>query len=170
MDPKVITYYFADDGRIPNHPSLPLILYPGALKEKSDRIESIFNENNWRNSWTNGVFDYHHYHSNAHEVLGVQSGSATLQAGGEQGTALSVQAGDVIVLPAGTGHKRLNASPDFKVVGAYPNGMNYNLRRGEIGERPQALEEIGKVPLPETDPVYGTEGPLIELWKHKERD
>lgn len=168
MNPKVNTYYFADDGRIPNHPSLPLILYSGALKEKLDHIEAVFNNNTWRNSWTNGVYGYHHYHSNAHEVLGVQSGSATIQAGGEHGKNLTIHAGDIIILPAGTGHKRLHTSPDFKVVGAYPNGMDYNLRRGEVGERPQVLEEIRKVPLPDMDPVYGSAGPLIELWKHKE--
>lgn len=111
------------------------------------------------------MFDYHHYHSNAHEVLGVQSGFASIQAGGENGEILELRAGDIIILPAGTGHKRLKASTDFKIVGAYPNGMHYNLRVGKQDERPQALEEIKHVPIPETDPVFGSTGPLFDLWK-----
>lgn len=165
MDSTVMTYRFEDDGIIPNNPHLPLLLYLGAAKDKPSQIEALFNSHNWRNSWTNGVYDFHHYHSNSHEVLGVKSGSATIQAGGEQGKAIKLHAGDIILLPAGTGHKRLSASPDFQIVGAYPDGMDYNLRRGKEGERPLALEEIRQVPIPDTDPVYGFDGPLLNLWK-----
>ncbi|WP_224725517.1 cupin domain-containing protein [Paenibacillus vietnamensis] len=160
-----IPYKFNDDGQIPNNPDLPLLVYPGAMKDEPGRIEAVFNRNNWRNSWTNGVYGYHHYHSNSHEVLGVQSGSAAIQAGGEHGKSIELGAGDVIVLPAGTGHKLLTASPDFKVVGAYPDGMEYNLLRSGEGKRPDVLEEIRRVPLPDTDPLFGADGPLIELWK-----
>jgi uncharacterized protein YjlB len=160
----VKTFKFEDDGMIPNNPVLPVLLYVGALRGKTGQTEKIFNSHNWLGSWTNGVFDYHHYHSNTHEVLGVISGSAVLQLGGGDGKQVSVQKGDVIVLPAGTGHKRLSSSDDFQVVGAYPAGMDYNMHKGEAGERPRVLEEIKRVPIPETDPVYGKEGPLIQLW------
>ncbi|QGQ99643.1 hypothetical protein EHS13_34660 [Paenibacillus psychroresistens] len=165
---EVRSYYYEDDGKIPNNVDLPALLYVGALKEKPEQTEKIFNSHNWRNSWTNGVFRYHHYHSNVHEVLGSIRGSATLQLGGEQGDQVVVEAGDVLVLPAGTGHKRLSASSDFQVVGAYPEGMDYNLRRGLADERPEVLEEIRQVPLPLLDPIYGENGPLVEKW-HKSK-
>ncbi|UVI30078.1 cupin domain-containing protein [Paenibacillus spongiae] len=158
-------YYFEDDGVMPNNRHLPVILYLGAMKEDTAQTERRFNRNNWRNSWTNGVFDFHHYHSNAHEVLGVTRGSAALQLGGVQGTEVSVQAGDVVVLPAGTAHKKLSASADFQVVGAYPDGMNYNLRKEAPEDRLKSLDEIPHVPLPEMDPVYGPIGPLMKYWR-----
>jgi uncharacterized protein YjlB len=156
-----------DDGRMPNNPHLAVIVYWGALREKAEQTEKIFNRNNWQNSWKNGVFDYHHYHSNVHEVLGIVSGSATLQIGGELGHKLLLQLGDVIILPAGTAHKKLKASSDFQVVGAYPNGMDYNLCLGNLEERPQVLKDIQQVPLPNTDPVYGDNGPLMMHWNIK---
>jgi uncharacterized protein YjlB len=162
---NVLIFYFEDDGTIPNNPDLPVLFYQGVLKDKAGEAEAVFNRNNWLNSWTNGVFAYHHYHSNAHEVLGVLRGNALLQIGGESGKKVEVHAGDIIVLPAGTGHKKLGASPDFKVAGAYPNGMSCNLKTGRKEERPAVLNEIKQVPLPEQDPVYGDQGPLIMQWK-----
>ncbi|RNF38393.1 cupin domain-containing protein [Planococcus salinus] len=156
--------YFEDDGTIPNNPSLPVVFYPRAFQEAPEKIETIFNRNDWTNSWTGDVFDYHHYHSNTHEVLGVRSGRATLQIGGEQGTELTVEVGDVAVLPAGTGHKKLDSSADFKVVGAYPGGVQPNKKTGEPEERPYVLEDIQNTPLPHNDPVRGKEGPLLTDW------
>lgn len=157
-------YRFEDDGVIPNNPSLEVIVYPAAFKENTQEIEEVFNRHDWTNSWTGGVFEYHHYHSNTHEVLGVLSGTATLQIGGEQGETLDVAAGDVILLPAGTGHKKLHASSDFEIAGAYPGGVSYNLKTGEPGERPYVLEDIQNTPLPKMDPVFGDSGPVIENW------
>jgi uncharacterized protein YjlB len=161
---EVQTFSFEESGGIPNNPRLPVLLYPGVLKQKIAQTEHQFNDNNWLNSWTNGIFAYHHYHSNAHEVLGVTGGFATVQLGGEEGQQLDIQAGDVLVLPAGTGHKRISSSPDFKVVGAYPDGMDYNTLRGNTGEKLKALEDIKQVPLPTHDPIFGTAGPLLTLW------
>jgi uncharacterized protein YjlB len=62
------------------------------------------------------------------------------------------------------GHRNLGSSRDFLVVGAYPEGQSWDLRTGEPDERPEVLENISKVPLPETDPVFGDEGPLHEHW------
>ena len=157
-------YRFEDDGTIPNNPSLPVIFYPGAFKTHPQEIESTFNLNNWRNSWVNGVFDYHHYHSNTHEVLGVRAGSARLLLGGQKGEAIKVNTGDVLVLPAGTGHKKLTSSPDFEIVGAYPDGKDYNIQTGSPDERPQVLEEIKQVEVPSTDPVYGNRGQVVDRW------
>ncbi len=162
---EVKTFMFKDDGRIPNNQELPVILYPNVLKEQSKEIENRFNQHNWLNSWINGVFDYHHYHSNTHEVLGVVSGSAVLHLGGEHGKQVEIHEGDVVVLPAGTGHKKIYASHDFKICGAYPDGMTHDLKTGHADERPNVLENIKSVPLPNQDPVFGEEGPLLELWK-----
>ncbi|MDQ0219711.1 cupin domain-containing protein [Peribacillus cavernae] len=161
---EVETFYFEDDGSIPNNPDIPVLFYPAALKDKASQIENFFNENNWGNSWMNGIFDFHHYHSNTHEVIGVVKGSARLMIGGENGKQFEVTVGDVLVLPAGTGHKRLDSSPDFKVAGAYPDGMEYNTNTGKSEERPYALDEIKSVPLAKQDPVFGTDGPLLKKW------
>lgn len=160
----VDTLYLKDDGIIPNNPILPVLLYRHVWATQPVEAEHLLNRNGWGNSWTNGVFDFHHYHSNTHEALAVIQGSAKLLLGGEHGQPVLVEAGDVIVLPAGTGHKRMEKSPDFRIVGAYPEGMNYNLKTGERSERPAVLHEIREVPLPLTDPVYGSGGPLVEHW------
>lgn len=157
--------HFPDDGHIPNNPRLPVILYPGAFKTHPEEIEPVFNMNGWGNSWQDDVLTYHHYHSNAHEVLGVRSGNAVLQIGGEQGGTVEVEKGDVILLPAGTGHKKLEGSTNFQVVGAYPGGRSPNTKTGEAADRPFVLEDIRNVPLPDADPVFGKEGPLHKHWK-----
>ena len=162
---RVQKLQFKDDGKIPNNPNLPVLFYKGAFRENPSAFEETFNENGWTNSWTGGVFDYHHYHSNTHEVLGVKSGTAEIRLGGEEGETVTVEPGDVAVLPAGTGHKKLDAGSGFQVVGAYPGGLSPNKKLGEPGDRPYALEQIAAVPVPEQDPVYGERGPLTEEWK-----
>ncbi|MBM7703581.1 cupin domain-containing protein [Metabacillus iocasae] len=165
---KITTYYFKDDGAIPNNGKLPVLVYHQVFAHCPKEVEYVFNRHNWRNSWINGVFDYHHFHSNVHEVLGVVNGSATIQLGGEHGQCVEFSTGDVVVLPAGTGHKMISATPNFKVVGAYPNGMNYNLKTGKKDEWPHVLHEIQQVILPSTDPVYGANGPLVNYWNRNE--
>lgn len=162
---EIQTFTFKEDGLLPNNPSLPAVLYSGVLKDQTARIEQIFNENGWLNSWQDGVFPYHHYHSNAHEVLGVISGAALVQIGGDSGATFEVSPGDVLVLPAGTAHKSLSSSDDFLVTGAYPGGAQYNLRRATPEDWSEALPEISNVPLPASDPVYGNMGPLLKSWR-----
>ncbi|NQX44330.1 hypothetical protein HQN87_03210 [Paenibacillus tritici] len=163
-DQSIVTFRFQADKLLPNNPELPAVLYKGALQDQPDTAEQVFNNNGWKNSWVNGVFSYHHYHSNAHEVLGVMFGSARLQLGGDTGSTVQVAAGDVLVLPAGTAHKRLSATENFRVAGAYPGGADYNTRRATPADFAAALPEIREVPLPVSDPVYGKEGPLLRLW------
>lgn len=169
----VKTLMFEDDGRIPNNPVLPMLVYPGGLPDEARSAagcRALFERNGWGGTWVNGVYGYHHYHSTAHEVLGVVSGSARVQFGGEHGEILEVRAGDVVVLPAGTGHCNKGASPDFAVVGAYPRGQDWDLMTGELGERPHVIENIRQAPLPESDPAHGAEGPLVVLWSPEVRD
>ena len=162
-------YRFADDGTIPNHPTLPMLVYPQILvldtADPAATAEDLFTANGWGGTWRNGIYAFHHYHSTAHEVLAICRGQAEVCFGGEQGVTLTVQAGDIVLLPAGTGHKRLSSSRDLLVVGAYPPRQAPDLCRGEPHDRPQVLENIVRVPLPVTDPAYGTTGPVQELWR-----
>ncbi|MGY4689988.1 cupin domain-containing protein [Salibacterium sp. K-3] len=164
---KITPMFFKDDGEIPNNEHLPVILYSSVFAENPEDCRPVLERHNWKNSWVGGVFDYHHYHSNAHEVLGVINGEATIKIGGKEGTSLDLEKGDVIVLPAGTGHKKMSSSFEFEIVGAYPDGMDYNLKTGAPEERPAVLKDIEEVPLPDQDPVFGAEGPLLEMW-HEE--
>lgn len=162
--------FFEDDGSIPNS-KFPLLLYRNAFGERGGEgaswLEDHFRDNNWSNSWRNGVYSYHHYHSTSHEVLGVYSGSATLHLGGEGGKKVDVEAGDIIVIPAGVGHKNLSSSSDFGVVGAYPNASSYDLKTGRKSEYGEAKKNIAKVPVPEKDPLIGEDG-LPEIWTQVE--
>lgn len=165
MQPEQL--FLEDDGDIPNN-KLPLLLYRKAFNKQGPEgarwLEEHFAGNNWLNAWRNGVYSYHHYHSTSHEVLGVYAGSAKLHLGGEQGQKVDVEAGDIIVIPAGVGHKNLGSSQDFGVVGAYPNGSSYDLKTGKSGERPQADKNIAQVPVPSTDPLSGSKGGVAEIW------
>ena len=167
-DIDVREYRFEDDGRIPNNPTLPLLLYPQALAERernSSRLKDLLSESGWGGSWVDGVFPYHHYHSTSHEVLCVVGGRARITLGGSGGETIEVEAGDVVVIPAGVGHCNEGSASGFSVVGAYPRGQeNYDLRTGEEGERPEVLQNIRNVPMPETDPLFGGEGPLLRRW------
>ena len=161
------TFLFEDDGKIPNNPQLPLLFYAGAFGRETvdaDLIEDTFRQNQWGGSWRSSVFSYPHYHAEAHEALGCFRGTAVIRLGGSNGIEQKVQPGDVVVIPAGVGHENLGSSGNFTVVGAYPPGQSPDLQRGEPAERSWAMESIGKVPLPPTDPVFGKDGPLNELW------
>lgn len=158
---------FEDDGLFPNS-RLPLLFYRSAIAPEDttpEAMEALFDENGWPPQWRSSVFTYHHYHSIAHEVLGIANGTASLMLGGPKGRVFEVEPGDVILIPAGVGHRRLKSSGDFLVVGGYPPGQNWDLLRGEPGERPRADQNIAKVPLPETDPVGGNAGGVIEAWR-----
>lgn len=166
--PRVIARVLKDASTIPNS-RLPLLIYQGALDLPKDdpaaAIEALLHKHQWGNDWRNGIFTYHHYHSTAHEVLFVFSGSCKVQAGGEGGLIETINAGDVIIIPAGVGHKNVGQSSDFKVVGAYPPQQNVDMNYGKPGERPRVDENIARLALPTTDPVFGKAGPLLEHWQ-----
>ncbi len=98
-----LAFTFEDDGSIPNS-TLPLLVYRNAVPADPAAIERIFAANGWPPAWRNGVHPFHHFHSSAHEVLGVARGEASVLFGGPDGTVLPVQAGDVVVVPAGVAH------------------------------------------------------------------
>ncbi|HUI15933.1 MAG TPA: hypothetical protein VL048_20930 [Xanthobacteraceae bacterium] len=164
------TYNFTDDGRIPNNPDLPLVLYRGGIDlagspDPEAVIEKTFAANGWGNMWRNGIYPYVHYHSMIHEVMGIARGRAKVRFGGENGDEIEIAPGDVVILPAGTGHQCLEQSPTLVVIGAYPPSGKYNLCRGTRHDHGKAVLTIPKVPLPASDPVYGSDGPLTALWR-----
>ncbi|MCI0387420.1 MAG: cupin domain-containing protein [Acidobacteria bacterium] len=169
-EPRVITRLLKDAGTIPNS-RLPVLIYQGALDLSKDdpasAIEALIHANQWGNDWRNGIFTYHHYHSTAHEALLVYGGSAKVQLGGESGVIETIGAGDVIIIPAGVGHKNLGSSSDFQVVGAYPPRQNVDMNYGKPGERPRTDENIARVAMPAVDPVFGKTGPLLDHWRVK---
>ena len=141
---KPQTFLFEDDGYVPNNPKLPFVVYRGAIDlagtaDPEELVEKMITDNGWGETWRNGIYEYVHYHSMIHEGLGIARGRAKVRFGGSKGEELDIAAGDFAILPAGTGHQCLWASPDLVV--------------------------IPKVPMPDSDPVYGRNGPLLTLWR-----
>jgi len=167
LSPDIETHMFADDGIVPNN-KLPLVLYRGALGGEGDlaaRCEEMFDANGWPGAWRNGIFSYHHYHSTAHEVLGIARGSATVRLGGENGATVELRAGDVVVIPAGVAHKNLSASSDLLVIGSYPKGQRPDRHRDDPVSHDRAAANVARVALPAADPVTGRADPLLDCWR-----
>ena len=168
---KPNTFRFKDDGFVPNHPHWPLVVYRSPVRFPDDCdpaavFEDLFEQNGWGDSWRDGIYDYVHYHSRIHEVLGIARGHARVQFGGPHGRLIEVKAGDVAILPAGTGHQCFKASKDFLVVGAYPPAGTYD-ECTKPEDHARAVKTVPKAPRPRQDPVYGAKGPLLKIWKTK---
>jgi len=158
---RVRKIYFGKAADVPNS-TLPVLLYRSVLSPhaagKARAFRAHFKRTGWAGIWTDTIYDYTHFHSNAHEVLGIAEGKVTLRLGGEDGSLFRLKAGDMLVLPAGTGHRRVGSDEGLKVIGAYPPGQShYNMKR-----RGRA---VPRVALPSTDPFYGAGGHLIKEWR-----
>ncbi len=155
-----------ENGWVPNNDRLPVLVYHHAVEGSGDRaaeaFEQLFKANGWPPQWRDGIYDNHHYHSTAHEALGIAAGTATLTIGGPGGRELQVEAGDALVLPTGTGHRSIEASDDFMVIGAYPQGQDWDICRGAPSD--EARQRMATLPVPHADPLYGSTGPLTERW------
>lgn len=165
IEPEMLV--FGPGPGVPNN-RLPVLVYRGAAPHDGEALLQLFGRNRWSNGWRNGIYPFHHFHSTAHEVLGISRGEAAVRLGGESGRDVTLRAGDVVVLPAGTGHKRLSARGDLEVVGAYPEGGDWDLIRADAvddAEWRKAVATISALPLPRTDPVFGDQGPLVRLWR-----
>jgi len=165
--PVVQTLMLKANGGIPDNPTLPVLIYPAALgvtgSDPASLFERTFADNGWPPQWRYGVFTYHHYHTRGHEVLGVYAGHARLMLGGPNGHVVEVKAGDVLLLPAGTGHCNLGSSDDFMVVGAYPPGQEGDINREPA--TPAQIEQIAHLQFPHTDPVLGDKGGVVQHWR-----
>ncbi len=160
-----------DDGFVPNHPTYPLLLYPGAFLDngavsRSEEAINTFSANGWQGAWVNGIFRYHHYHARSHEVLANLGDAVTVQFGGASGPILTFEQGMAVAIPAGCGHCRLSQPDDLRIVGAYPGGQeNWDLKRADTpADYAQAKAEVERVARPTNDPVFGAGGPLLEHW------
>lgn len=161
---EIETLQLADDGIVPNN-TLPLVVYRGVLGgDRARECVALFNRNGWPNPWHNGIYGHHHYHSTAHEVLGIAVGSARVRLGGENGRTVEVRAGDVVVIPAGVAHKRETASPDLLVIGSYPEGQSPDICQAEAAQHDRAAANVARVALPAADPVTGAAAPLLDYW------
>jgi uncharacterized protein YjlB len=168
LSSTIETHFFRDDGTVPNNPTLPLVLYRGALGEEGDlatRCEQMFEAHGWPGAWRNGIYSHHHYHSTAHEVLGIARGSARVRLGGENGASVELRAGDVVVIPAGVAHKREAASADLLVIGSYPKGQRPDICQANSATHDKAAGNVARVGLPACDPVTGQQGPLLDCWR-----
>ncbi len=172
--PRLETLQFKPNGRVPNS-RFPVLLYRGVVKAEAgvdlaDAIEETFRRHDWLNNWRElGVYDYDHFHSTTHEALGMARGQITLRLGGQGGTVVPLAAGDVLVLPAGTSHTRLEHSADSHMVGGYPEGRDWDLIRDEEvteAEARSAVKFIGSLPIPAHDPVTGEP---MALWRQAPR-
>jgi uncharacterized protein YjlB len=164
--PQIETFRLTPHAWVPNNRCLPVIVYrhafDAATRDLGAQIDRRFAERGWPVQWHDGVFDYHHFHSTAHEVLGVIAGSAELIVGGPGGRTLRIVGGDVLLLPAGTGHCLATRDDAFQVAGGYPHGQQWDIRRDAL--TPGELRLMEALPFPACDPVYGERGPLIEHW------
>ncbi|MDR7192361.1 cupin domain-containing protein [Luteimonas terrae] len=143
---------------VPNNPSIAVRVYRGLHTADghvpdAPAFEHMFGAHGWPPDWRGGVYDDHHYHSTAHEVLGVYAGRARLEIGGPGGKAITLEAGDALLLPAGTGHRCIDADDAFRVIGAYPDGQDWDLQRAAPDAATRA--RIHALPAPPRDPVDG---------------
>jgi uncharacterized protein YjlB len=168
--PHILQFILKPKGNFPNS-NFPVLVYKKALlfaKEETEAgaiAEEVFRKNDWGNTWLNGIYDFHHFHSNTHEALAIACGNVEVILGGLEGRKVAMHAGDVIVIPAGVAHKRIFASPDFLCVGGYPRGKDYDICRGKENEFEAALKTTQQIPAPDTDPVYGKEGFIKKYWE-----
>lgn len=166
---KVEYHLIKDNGRFPNNERLPVLIYRKALHVSNlfdtVKLRLLLNKHGWSNAWKAGIFSYHHYHSNTHELLACYNGKATLLLGGDDGLTIEFKKGDVIVIPAGVAHKNLNDENDVVCIGAYPGGKAYDMNFDRPGERPKADKKVKKVGVPPKDPLTGANGKMQEIWK-----
>jgi uncharacterized protein YjlB len=169
INAQITAFPFEENGLFPNNPRLPVLLYKNIFEfndlNPASVVEKVFSQNNWGGSWRNGIYNYHHYHSTAHEALGVYAGWADVQLGGPENKPVRIEKGDLVILPAGTAHKRIDSGGGFAVVGAYPDNQDWDMNYGKEDEAVKAKQNIEKVALPKYDPVLGEKGKLFTFWK-----
>lgn len=165
---KLFQELILPNGFFPNNPRFPLLVYKQTFamaNQSVHAIQQVLQRNHWGQLWVDSIYDYHHYHSTTHEVLVMIEGVGTVQFGGDEGRIYAVSQGDVVIIPAGVAHKSLHLSPGFKCIGAYPGNIDFDMKYGIAEEHPQVDEQIKRVGLPQSDPLFGEHGLLFNYWK-----
>lgn len=172
---KFATHLIPSYSRLPNctpH-SHPLLIYYSAFPSTTppSDLEAHLPTNGLTPQWRYTMYSTTHYHSTTHEVLCVYSGRAKLLFGGEENPGkveADVRAGDMIVVPAGVGHRLLeDVEGDFMMVGSYPKGCGWDMCYGKVAEEGKA-KKVSGVKWLERDPLYGNDGPVV--WGREERE
>ena len=166
--PSPDTLYLDADGATgyPNA-ALPVLIYRHVVdtsdaEKRADAFERLFQRHHWLPAWRYHLYDFDHFHSTAHEALGIFRGQALARLGGPNGRTLMLYPGDVLVLPAGVGHASLTADDDFCMVGAYPPNQQPEIELGGPARLGEAQNRAARVAIPEFSPVGG---PLSDLWQ-----
>ena len=162
--------YLRENEPFPNN-DYPVLYFENALGDlfgddyTTDDVLGLFERNGYTNGWVNGIMDRHHFHSNAHEALACTKGEVRVQLGGPHGEMVTFRKGDVVLLPAGTSHKKLDATENFEIVGAYPtSNPEHDFQYGDTDSYDDIKERIALVDKPETDPVTGAPGNIETHW------
>jgi uncharacterized protein YjlB len=170
MKRQIHRYFLKDNGVFPNNEKLQVLHYKHMLNVPllfaASAVKKLFQKNGWGNNWRAGIFTFDHYHSNTHEVMAVIKGKTTILLGGRGGRKLEIEKGDVVIIPAGVAHKNLGKEKDVICIGGYPDDKEYDMNYGEEKERPKTDHTIAKLPIPGTDPVFGTEKGVVEFWNN----
>ena len=151
-------------GMLPNS-RFPLLVHRRAVAGGGEEaVIARFRANGWYNNWRYpGIYTYRHFHSTTHECLGCAAGWMEIEALGEGGVSVRIEAGDVIVMPAGVSHMMTGQSEDLQMVGGYPDGRDWdNCQQSYFTEelRRAAAKRIMSLPIPGKDPVTGE--PMLE--------
>jgi uncharacterized protein YjlB len=147
--------------------SKPLLIYHSAFPSASaSQIESHLTfVGVVTPQWRYTMYSDSHFHSTTHEVLAIASGSAKCCFGGEQNPERVepvLSKGDVVVIPAGVSHRLLEDYGGFQMVGSYPTGKHWDMCYGRAGEE-QKVKSIGTLGWFSKDPLYGEEGPTLDV-------
>src|SRR5699024_3881969 len=166
------TIYLNEEKPYPNNP-LPVLYFENVLaasleeEYNGDDVLQLFTNNGYTNGWKNRIIDQHHFHSSAHESLTYTEGKLCVKLGGENGEMLTIRKGDVLLLPAGSAHKKLEATANHEIVGAYPlNDSDYDFQYGDASDYEMIKKSIENVNLPDTDPVTGAPGNIQQFWEN----
>lgn len=146
-------------GFLPNS-RFPLLVHRDAVPGGGeDAVAARLRENGWLNNWRYpGIYTYHHFHSTTHECLGCARGWMEIVVFGEGGPTVRVEAGDIVVMPAGVSHCMTGNSQDIQMVGGYPGGRDWdNVQQARLTQETfrQAAKRIMMVPIPDRDPATG---------------
>jgi uncharacterized protein YjlB len=151
----------------------PVLLYhhviPPDTADNAVYLEHLFMANGWPPQWRYPVYPFTHFHTTTHEVIGCYAGAARLQLGGEHGPVHDIHTGDVLLIPAGVGHKQIAANQEFMLVGAYPAGFSPDLCRDEPALLATRTKAVQKVTLPKSDPVTGHNEGVVRYWAARDR-